>query len=171
MKQFNTIKTQDAFLRLAHNWYEHNLGYEATKEWMIEIVQWLYDLGRLYQVLNMDFEQFRRELMEPKPYRRRYGGYWGSRSHYCAPEYYRVLKGFTYAGQPKKQIDKAWRIHKRFNRDKGKHKGWWYGRGWKKYLKHFNNRKLRAKERKLIACENYDELDKNWKVEDAWSWD
>lgn len=94
---------------------------------------------------------------------------------YFDPDKYRVLRGFFYKGELKKDKQtnrQAWRIHKKFQKDKGKHKGWNQNRPWSKYLKYYGNRKHRAIERKYLY-KDPDRLSKT-SIKDAsnpWDWD
>jgi hypothetical protein len=149
------------------------------------VIEWLYKLGRDYQVLNMDYDEFTRimksqhkDYHEGVKYRvkRRYR-YYGNYGHHCAPEVWRVLRSFKWTGQTKKTKEdtprKDWRRKKRFSRDKKKLRCWYSGSSVKKNVKHFAARKHRMRERWAIAHEQWDELSRRSykEAEDIWSWD
>jgi hypothetical protein len=93
---------------------------------------------------------------------------WG---HYYCPKNYRVLKGFTYNGQPKKEKSS---VHRWKTKKKSKcETGWYCGTSSKKNFKHYTNRNHRAWQRRMLAHERYDEFhDRAWKRADNWwNWD
>lgn len=137
----------------------------------------LYKLGRDYQVLHMDYDQFERILLGKEDYYRysrkssKYP-FRGRGSHYCDINWYRVLQGFTYNGQPKKTKSEKqyWREHSGINKDKKK--ATWSCK-WKKSFKNANKRKHRQLERASISNERYDRLHRRTykQAENPWSWD
>jgi len=145
-----------------------------------DVIEWLYKLGRDYNVLCMDYSEFRRVLRKEHNhytywsdlhyYRRR--RFVGRYTHNCAIEWYRLLRGFTYSGQVKKNkpTENDWWTHKGVLKTKRKAN---WGHHWKKNLKHFCKRKHRQLEREAIKTERYDRLHRlTYKqAEDPWSWD
>ena len=85
--------------------------------------------------------------------------YYYDNSHYCDPQLYRVHRGFTYSGQPKKEKDMNkgdWWETKGFIRDRRKsHKRMM---GLKTELKHDSNHKSRPHVRDAIRLEKYDNI-------------
>lgn len=181
---------QDEFVYASYQYYRHKSNWYCGEYYggtghREDVLVWLYKLGRDYNILFMDFEEFKRIMLgkhkdysywngATRYYRRynRYRSYYGSHSHYCSIEEYRVLKGFAYNGQAKKDnpTQNDWWDHKGFARSRRRTSG--FQRGWKRDLKHFNKRKHRQLEREAISHEEYYRLHRDtWKIEDAWSWD
>lgn len=170
-------KNQDEFLYEAFNFYRVKTGgyifnYKYFPAHIEGAIFWLYKLGRDYRVLFMDCEEFTRLLLDKhKNYRR------GKAKSYFSHWYgyfgeYRVLKGFTYTGQSKKDSPSKneWRDKKRFYSDSSKSN---YRNNWKKSFKHYNKRKHRRIEKRAIYNETYDKLHM-WsykQAEDPWGWD
>lgn len=183
MDKLTKSKNQEEFLVEAYKFYRTKVYSEVYDvcfgpDW--KTVDWLYKLGRDYKVLSIDYDQFVRILTgEQKNYyhgkyhpRRSYS-YRRSYSHFCDPEDYRVLKGFTYNGQDKKEkpSKNEWWEHKGIVKDRRRAARRW--RSWGKSFKHFNKRKHRQLERQAIKAERYEELHQ-WsykQAEDPWSWD
>jgi len=143
-----------------------------------DIIEWLYKLGRDYNVLNMDYVEFSL-VLDDKHKNYRNGSYWkrrircyGWHSHFCCPEWYKVLRGFTYNGEEKKDnpTKNDWWEHKGLVKDRRKNR--WHT-GWRRDLKFFCRRKHRQLEREAIKNERYDRLHRlTYKqAEDPWSWD
>lgn len=146
-----------------------------------KLIHWLYKLGRDYNVLNMDYTQFRmilrgehRDYYYGRYFKRRPGRYWycSHYSHFCDPEWYRRLRGFTFNGNSKKDNSskKDWWEYKGILKDRRKP----YRRHhWKKSLKYYGKRKHRRLEHKAIKSERYDKLHRlTYKyAENPWSWD
>lgn len=173
---------QDEFIHFAFNYYRHKRYWDWANNVGEGVIEWLYKLGRDYLVLFMDYEEFKRIILGTHKgyssfngikYFKRYDRrrYYGSYSHYCDIKEYRVLKGFTYNGQSKKNKNaNDWWEYKGFTRDRRRTS--YFQRGWKGSLKHFNKRKHRQLEREAISSERYDKLhSQSWKIEDPWSWD
>lgn len=95
---------------------------------------------------------------------------WYNRYHYFCESNYRVLRGFTYKGELKKQkpLVHRWKIVK-----KNKLQSGWLSSSAKKNWKYFTRRKHRAWQREMIDKECYDEFhNRSYKdAEDLWSWD
>jgi len=93
---------------------------------------------------------------------------WPCSNNFCEVNF-RVLRGFTWNGQPKK---KKPTVHRWKTQKRGKG-GYWYGSSWKKNWKHFTKRKHRAWQRQMIAHERYEEFhSRSYKeAENPWSWD
>lgn len=171
------FSNQQEFLKSAYNFYRARTFCYDILFHREEVIEWLYKLGRDYNVLNIDYTEFRNILREEHNnywcgrYRNR-KGFGGKYSHYCEPEYYRVLEGFTYNRQTKKNqpTKNDWWTQKGLL--KTRHKVNWSCR-WKKNLKHFCKRKHRQFERQAIKAERYDELHcRTYKQsEDPWRWD
>lgn len=173
-------KNQDDFACAAFNYYRHKATWLGGLNHREDVIEWLYKLGRDYNVLFMDYDEFRRvALGQHKNYgwngvrwkvaRRKYYCRW---SHYCDPKLYRVLKGFTYSGQAKKNNPNKndWWVHKGIDKDRRKCR--WHN-SWKRSLKQFGKRKHRQLERDAIKNERYDRLHRLTykRAEDRWSWD
>jgi hypothetical protein len=168
MNIFNA-ETQEEFIYAAYYW--HTYPSQST-------IQWLYKLGRDRRLLNIDFEEFRRTILnDQNPYCNEQYSFSRKikyrRSHFCDPSEYRVLKGFKYSGQKKKQDlsnKDAWRLEKKIIKDKQRSSMW--RNTWKKDLKHFSVRKHRRMERDFIKTEKYDSFYKTtYKyAEDPWGW-
>jgi len=192
MEELFQATTQERFLVLAYQFYRGK-KYRTLKCGNFEsiwdegprhdMIHWLYKLGRDYNVLDMDYLEFERVLTDKhkdyhkgRQYKYRRHRRWIRRwSHNCPPELWRVRRGFTNDGVPKKSKEetpeKAWRKQKRFAKDKNPARRW--NRGWKKNLKTFGARKHRRLEREALANDNVDRLGANsYKAaEDPWSWD
>lgn len=174
---------QEWFIYLAYKYAKAKKLSEWDLKPTEDVIHWLYKLGRDYNVLDMDYAEFKRVMLGQHKdycywngikYRVRYDRrkYYGSRSHYCRIEEYRVLKGFTHKGEPKKDNPSKdeWWEHKGFTRSRRRTSG--FQRGWKRSLKYFNKRKHRQFERENIKNERYDKFhNRSWKIEDPWSWD
>lgn len=95
-------------------------------------------------------------------------GNWG---HFFCPSNYRVLRGFKYNGEPKKEKPT---VHRWKTKKKSQFQsGWWSGSSVKKNWKYFTKRKHRAWQREMINQERYEEFhNRSYKdAEDLWSWD
>lgn len=178
-------ENQDEFIYASFELYRRKSIWLGGIDYREDVIVWLYKLGRDYQVLFMDFEEYKRVILGQHKDYSYYNGaryhkrwdrrrYYGGRSHYCRIEEYRVLKGFTYNGQAKKDkpTKKDWWEHKQIVRDRRQDMHGWR-RGWGKDFKHFNKRKHRQLERQAIKKERYDKL--HWltykQAENPWSWD
>lgn len=204
-------KTQSEFVSLAYQWNKLRSGEIEVWEpyfwnpsrgrWKVkgvhervEVIRWLYKLGRDYQVLDMDFEQFRLVMLDRhgdyragKEYTPWWKNYYSSSRYrmrynpylYFTPENYRRQRKFKQNGTryEKKQKDEKkaeWWAKKQFTKDRrrassrrcGSHCGC---KSWKQFTKI----KHRRWERDMIRKERYDVFyDKSYKhAEDLWSWD
>ncbi len=97
-----------------------------------------------------------------------YRGDWPCGNRFCEVNY-RVLRGFTYKGEPKKEKPT---VH-RWKTDKQTGHGWYTGSSFKRDWKHFTKRKHRAWQRDMLRNERYEEFySRSYKeTEDPWSWD
>lgn len=93
--------------------------------------------------------------------------YW---QHYFCERNYRVLRGFTYKGELKKEKPT---VHRWKTFKKNKFQSHWCGGNVKKNWKHYTKRKHRAWQRDVIRKEKYDEFySRSYKdAENLWSWD
>ena len=182
-------KTQDRFLVLAFQFHRERQIF-PDNPLVIEqpanngVIHWLYGVGRDYNVLDMDFLQFERVLLNKetrysegrfytpwwqRPHRRWTRAY----SHNCPPEEWRVLRGFFFNGHPKKDKtptpQKDWRRQKKFTKDKRRRRR----APWKRDTKSFSASKHRALERQCISAGTIDMLARNSykRAENPWSWD
>lgn len=183
METLYKSKTQEEFVKNAFDFYRKDYfnKLDRTTYCSEDRIHWIYNLGRDYQLLSIDYQEFKNILLNK--HKRYYQGkrcrvyngryiYLGRHSHYCSPEYYRVLRGFTYCGQEKKDrpSKNEWRHHKGINKDRRKprHRG-----KWKRFLKESCKRKHRQFERMAIKSERYHKFHhKTYKnIEDSWNWD
>ena len=182
MQNLFKAKNQEEFLVAAYKLHRERSDNDRWDlyrgpDW--KTIDWLFKLGLDYQVLNIEYEQFVRIINGEeqdyynghyRPYSR--SRYRGSYSHFCDPELFRVLRGFTYGGQSKKNrpTKNDWWEYKGIIKDKRK-SSWRRGPG--KNFKHFNKRKHRQLERLAIKAERYEKLHQ-WsykRAENPYSWD
>lgn len=162
------------FLQAAYIYYHSKLGVvldfgsESNK-----LIDWLYKLGRDYRVLDISHDEFRRIITDK--HNHYYRGWSDNRLRYRYSRYinydeYRVLKGFTYKGEKKKQRDLIKDEWKKRKRKEKQSRHWGH---YKKYLKHYCARKHRVIERKALASNRLEELGSiSYKrAENPWHWD
>lgn len=178
-------QTQEEFVKAAYelhhkcSCYDYDLVYAGQNK----TIHWLYKLGRDYNILDMDYNEFRLIMTGMK--RDYYGGLKGYNYYSYYYRYnrrrvwirtwddYRVLKGFHQSGHKKKARNRNdWWEHKGLMKTRRKVRGHWYG-SYKKHLKHYGARKHRQLERQAIHHGDYEKLHRlSYKqAEDPWSWD
>ncbi len=176
------FKNKESFVVSAVEFYRQKTvckewGFSSHRE---DVIEWLYKLGRDYNVLSMDYTEFKLILHRSHKHYYSYGRaylkspirYYGRYSHHCDIKWYRVARRFTYNDQAKKDSPskKDWWKYKGIIKDRRKTR--WHN-GWKRDLKFFCKRKHRQLERETIKNERYDRLHRlTYKQsEDPWSWD
>lgn len=174
MKLFKA-KTQTEFLSLAYKFYRARIIVILDNHlWTPrhDIKTWLYKLGRDYNVLDIDFNEFERVLLNKCSNYRNGNRHIPRRFHRWLQ--YRLLLSFTYSGQSKKSkkdtLEKAWRRKKKFSKDKSKAR--YCNSHWKKNLKTVGAKKHRRKEHRTIKDNQVDRLgaDSYKRAENPWSW-
>ncbi len=169
------ILTEREFLSRAHHYHRNEWSYFSINH---AEAQWLYKLGRDYQVLNMSYEEFASGL---------YRGGWERyplKPRVCTSgcicwscRYYQARQSTKYQKQKshkKKQLKTSLNRDektKQYRSNSSKHKNW-YGR--KTQFKRANKRSHRAWERNMIDNERWDDIPTGntaYKREDWWSWD
>jgi len=153
--------------------YTPNTYWQGREE---SVIQWIYKWGRDYQICFLDYQQFKRWLLDrdnkntkAREWRRRRYSWWDNSGE----------DSFRQIGYLKKQRShihkqrEEWRKKMGHYKDKAK-QGWSQSRrSCPKWLKRYCNKKHRQRERQHIDCEKYDGLHnitpKN--IYDRWMWD
>lgn len=172
------------FLTIARRYYSEkkNTYYYNTdhQEWFYDsyrddkiILQWLFKLGKDYNVLTLDYKQFAEEITAGyrnyyyKPKKNKW-------SRYLEERHGKYLEGTKYRKntdhQKKEKVEDTWR-DKYFYKDKAKSKFRRHLKG----LKEETRSSHRAWEKQMIHQERWDDLSKDNKswvsIVDPWSYD
>jgi hypothetical protein len=184
-------RDQRDFIYRAHKFYEmkagveylENIGFRPRPE--PRLIQWLYKLGRDYNLLDMDYQQFERIMITgpkktgddwPHWIRRnanRELGRWGWEPKLGRFGGYRILRKYIRLPHHEKKDKKenAWWIEKGLVKTRRKANSRYY---WDHYLKQYSAKRRRSMERQAIAHEAWDSLEKRsprWRDADRWAFD
>lgn len=157
------FQNQKEFLQYAKDYYRTQCYIEDYMYWVScrpEIIHWLYKLGRDYQVLNLDYNQFSIILKLQEDYHRYYNDDGSCQWYSCYWRRKDVSRRFRYTGQSKKNnpTKNDWWVERGISRDRSRHSGWGWRRCSQKYYKKQTARSHRQKEKRALYYEEWDYL-------------